>query len=306
MAENIHGWILIDKPEEVSSARALGPLRRLLRKTKIGHTGTLDPFASGLLLVAVGEATKLINYAMDDKKEYEFTITWGENRDTLDREGAVTASSTKIPTAAEISAIIPQFIGTIMQEPPIYSALKVQGKRAYQLARAGEELTLSSREVTCHNLTLQSHDGAATTLRLTCGKGFYVRALARDIAALLGCCGYVSHLRRTRLGKFMVHDAIKLAYLEKLMHNADAANALNLLQVQKLEVVLDDILVQQAKAGHAARLHQGQSLLLDDIAQGAVAISEQQIVAVQCDGKLVAMCKYTHGYLKPVRVFNIN
>ncbi len=302
----MHGWLLIDKPEGTSSAHALSPLRRLLRKTKIGHTGTLDLLASGLLLVAVGEATKLINYAMDDQKEYEFTIAWGENRTTLDREGEVTETNPKIPTHAEIVALLPQFIGKIEQAPPIYSALKIEGKRAYALARAGEEVTLAKRYVDCHQLTLVEHKEMHTSFVLTCGKGFYVRSLARDIAAHLGCCGYVAQLRRTRLGKFKVIDAITLDYLEKLVHNAEAVNLSDLLHVQKLEVVLDDILVQQVTAEHAMRLQQGQRLKVDNALPPIVTMHDMQLVAVRYEECMVAMCNYNQGYLQPVRVFNIN
>jgi tRNA pseudouridine55 synthase len=295
----MNGWLLLDKPPGISSSQALSPLRKLRPKVKVGHTGTLDPFASGLLLIGLGEATKLINYAMDDKKEYTFTMHWGESRDTLDCDGNVTFQDARTPTAEQIIAVIPSFIGDIQQEPPAFSALKVNGKRAYNLARAGEKVVLAARSAHCYSLTLEKHQGDKSTFKLLCGKGFYVRSLARDIANKLGFHAYVYSLRRTRLGKFNVENAITLDYLQNLVHNAVTGMQLIKSCVLSMDTVLDDILVQEVSTEAGKLLHQGQKLSIS-----GSNIVEGQVVAAKADGQLIAMCVFTCGALKPVRVFN--
>jgi tRNA pseudouridine55 synthase len=202
------GFILLDKEVGISSAKALYPIKKSLPKGfKVGHAGTLDPFASGLLIVAVGKATKTLEYVMGMNKTYEFTVRWGEATDTDDITGKIIQTSDKIPTSNEILDVINEMHGIIMQKPPKYSAIHVNGKRAYDLARDGIEFELQAREVKVIKLSLVSHDGAYTSFILECGKGCYVRSIATDIAAKLGTCCYVSELRRTKIGKFSVNDS---------------------------------------------------------------------------------------------------
>lgn len=245
------GWINLDKPLDISSARAVAKAKWLLyqlpkkegikSKIKIGHAGTLDPLASGILPLAVGKATKTVPYMMDAGKAYKFTVTWGQERTTDDAEGEVTQTSDKCPTNTEIEQILPQFIGNIMQTPPNFSAIKLGGKRAYDLARSGQEVAIKPREVFVKSLeiasTLNTSPLSLTTDFLChCGKGVYIRSLARDIGRVLGCYGYVSALRRTQVGKFNENNAISLEMLENMVHKG-VSNFL-----QPVEFVLDDIL----------------------------------------------------------------
>lgn len=213
----VHGWLVLDKPLGLTSTQALGRARRLLSGKKAGHGGTLDPLATGILPLAFGEATKLIPYIMDGDKEYEFTITWGESRATDDAEGAVTATSSIRPHAEQIRAALPSFTGTIWQKPPAFSAIKVQGERAYDLARAGEAVELASREVLIHKFELiEVINENSASFRAASGKGMYVRSLARDLAEKLGTVGYVSQLRRTKVGPFTLKNAVSIEKLESL------------------------------------------------------------------------------------------
>jgi tRNA pseudouridine55 synthase len=211
----LHGWLILDKPRGLGSTQAVGAVKRILReggyaKTRIGHGGTLDPLAEGVLPIALGEATKLAGRMLDASKVYEFTVRFGEETDTLDMEGAVVATSDRLPTAHAIAAVLPRFTGPIAQVPPAYSALKVDGKRAYDLARAGEAVELATRAVTIHELELISADATSATLRAHVSKGTYIRSLARDIARALETCGHVTYLRRTKAGPFAQAQAISL------------------------------------------------------------------------------------------------
>lgn len=221
-----HGWLILDKPRELGSTQAVSAVKRIARKAgygkiKVGHGGTLDPLAEGVLPIALGEATKLAGRMLDANKTYAFTLKFGEETDTLDTEGAVIATSDVRPTHAQVEAVLPQFTGPIEQIPPAYSALKIDGKRAYDLARAGEEVVLKSRNVTIHGLTLV--DGPlgedpveAVTLLANVSKGTYIRSLARDIAYALGSAGHVTYLRRVKAGPFHEDQAISLDILEKI------------------------------------------------------------------------------------------
>ena len=211
----LHGWLILDKPRGLGSTQAVGAVKRILReggyaKTRIGHGGTLDPLAEGVLPIALGEATKLAGRMLDASKVYEFTVRFGEETDTLDMEGAVVATSDRLPTADEIAAVLPRFTGPIEQVPPVYSALKVDGRRAYDLARAGEAVELATRAVTIHELELLRADQTSATLRAHVSKGTYIRSLARDIARVLETCGHVTYLRRTKAGPFAQAQAISL------------------------------------------------------------------------------------------------
>ncbi|HTG63780.1 MAG TPA: tRNA pseudouridine(55) synthase TruB, partial [Sphingomicrobium sp.] len=240
-AGRINGWIILDKPVGLGSTQAVSAVKRALRdagepKTKVGHGGTLDPLASGVLPIALGEATKLAGRMLDATKAYDFTIRFGEETDTLDLEGKVIATSDVRPSRAEVEAILPRFTGPIRQTPPAFSALKVDGKRAYDLARAGEEVELAQREVTIHALSIVAAGANEATLSATVSKGTYIRSLARDIALALNTVGHVTMLRRTKAGPFTLERAISLDFL------GDAAKARQLTRtVLPLEAGLDDI-----------------------------------------------------------------
>lgn len=295
-----HGWLVLDKPLGLSSAQAVGRVKRLLKIKKIGHAGTLDPLASGILPLAIGEATKTVSYAMDGMKGYRFTVRWGEETETDDAEGAVTQTSDRRPMREEILAILPEFIGDITQMPPAYSALKVNGKRAYALARAGEDVVLAARTVTIHTLELtELLDEDHATFEVTCGKGTYVRALARDFGRKLSCLGHVSMLRRTQVGQFLEKDAISLDKLEELVHNP--ALSWGLLPV---DVVLDDILALDISAAEEQRLRNGQAIgIMGSLPQLS---QDPRVVRVKCAGRMVALGEIAGNVLKPVRVFNID
>ncbi|MDF3047144.1 MAG: truB [Candidatus Midichloriaceae bacterium] len=293
------GWIILDKPLSISSATALNKIKRTLllpKSCKIGHAGTLDPMASGVLVVALGEATKAIKFAMSSCKSYNFTITWGENRDTIDVEGSVTERNDKRPALNDIKAMLAEFVPTYMQTPPQYSAVKVAGKRAYDLARSGKEFELQPKPVSLTKAEVIEHNKDSTTISIDCGKGFYVRSLAFDLASKLGVLGYVSHLRRTRIGKFTESDAISLESLEKLMHNDSTCNWNNL--IMPITAVLDDILVQQVSELDASRLKFGQKIRINS------EDTSEEVVAV-CENIPVAICSLEAGVLIPRRIFNL-
>jgi tRNA pseudouridine55 synthase len=289
----ISGWLLIDKPEDISSAKALNAIKRFVKPAKVGHAGTLDPFASGLLVVGIGSTTRLMEYAVHGSKKYEFTIKFGEDRDTIDPTGQVIATSDERPSKEEILAILPQFMGEIEQIPPAFSAIKIKGKRAYALARDGQEVALEARRVTTHSLELGSFSEAEATFLLHCSKGYYVRSLAHDLCQRLGACGYVSHLRRTMSGKFSIKGAISLEYLEEIVHNSDYDTFHALLKSPL--AALDDILVQEITGADAERIRNG-------LAIKAGALTEPE-VALTCDNILVAICRLESGQLKPYKVF---
>jgi len=288
----IHGWLVLDKPLGLSSNQALGKARRLFNAAKAGHGGTLDPLASGVLPVAFGEATKLVSYAMDGSKTYAFDITWGAQTSTDDAEGETVAESDLRPTADAIEQVLPQFTGTIEQTPPAYSAIKVDGERAYKLARAGEEVDLPSRDVEIYGLRLTGSSDDTASLEVDCGKGTYVRSLARDIALALGTVGHVSALRRTRVGPFTEKDAFSLDKLELLSHSAPLENA-----ILPLETPLDDIPEVAVMDSEAKRLRTGQAIHLPQLGEGVVLITTA--------GKPVALGWLEEGELRPKRVFNL-
>ncbi len=259
------GWINLYKPEGISSAQAVGCVKRFLRdytgeKVKIGHAGTLDPLASGVLPLAVGEATKTVPYVMADEKAYAFTIHWGQATETDDREGEVVETHEHRPSESEIKAILQQFTGDIQQTPPAYSAIKVDGKRAYALARAGEEVTLSARPIQIHTLSLESIDDADyATFACRCGKGTYIRSLARDIALALGTVGHVSMLTRTAVGKFSLQNAISLDFFEKTAKNTPENQVGIPAWLTPVETVLDDILAIHLEPHDYEKLRHGQT-----------------------------------------------
>ena len=295
----LHGWIILDKPVGIGSTQCVGRVKRALRdageaKVKVGHGGTLDPLASGVLPIALGEATKLAGRMLDATKAYEFTIVIGTQTDTLDLEGKVIATSDVRPTLAEIEAVLPRFTGPIEQVPPAYSALKIDGTRAYDLARKGEAVELKPRSVTVHALkVLPSEDGeelAEITLSATVSKGTYIRSLARDIAVALGTVGHVTMLRRTRAGPFDLEQAISLDFLD------DAAKARALTRVVlPLIAGLDDIPALPVTPDQARLLRHGQMLFGIPAMPGLhVAMEAETLVAlveVSDDG-----CKVVRGF----------
>ncbi len=293
----LHGWIILDKPVGLGSTQAVGAVKRLLReagepKTKVGHGGTLDPLASGVLPIALGEATKLAGRMLDATKVYEFTIRFGAETDTLDAGGVIVATSDVVPSAAEIAAILPRFIGPITQVPPAYSALKIDGKPAYARARAGEELEMKAREVTVHALDLAEFEGSYATLSATVSKGTYIRSLARDIAQALGTVGHVAYLRRTKAGPFDLESAISLDFLESAAKARSLDGA-----VMPITAALDDIPALPVTPDQARLLRHGQMLFGISVSPG---------LAIAMDGKMpVALVEQTGDGLKVVRGFNL-
>jgi tRNA pseudouridine55 synthase len=293
--KKINGWVLLDKPLGLTSTQALGKVRFLLGAQKAGHGGTLDPLASGVLPIALGEATKLIPFVMDGQKEYYFTIRWGEARTTEDAEGEITATSAVRPDAAAIEAVLPRFIGSINQMPPIFSALKVDGQRAYDLARAGEVVNLTARTVQIFDCKLISTpDADHATLVVACGKGTYVRSLARDIALALGTVGHVSALRRSRVGCFALEQTISLEKLAELAHKGDALTALH-----AMTLALDDIPARIVDMQEAHRLRHGQSILA-----APSEVLHSMMLATEA-GQPIAIIAYQDGVWQPVRGFNL-
>jgi tRNA pseudouridine55 synthase len=301
----VHGWLILDKPYGMSSTQAVGKIRWLFNAEKAGHGGTLDPLASGLLPIALGEATKTVSYAMDGRKIYRFTACWGEERTTDDLEGEVTVRSDKRPTSAEIESILPRFTGDIMQTPPAFSAIKVAGERAYDLARAGEAVELAERPVHIAELRLvEVPDADHATFEVTCGKGTYIRSLVRDMGRFLGTAAHVSMLRRIAVGPFTEAHMISLENLTELSHKADGGNATTTEMTGALlpiETVLDGIPALAIDAEQARRLRLGQPVLL----RGANAPIAEDAVLVTSGGKPVGIGHIEQGMLKPKRLFNL-
>lgn len=287
----INGWLNLNKPLGISSAQAVNKVKWLLRPKKLGHAGTLDPLATGVLPIALGEGTKCVNLLMDAKKIYEFTVTLGERRATDDAEGEVVAACDTIPTAAELEAQLPRFTGPIQQVPPAYSAIKVDGQRAYTLARAGEAVELKSREVTIHRLELLGVEGREAHFRAQVSKGTYIRSLGRDIAQAAGSEGYISRLHRAAVGPFTDSTAISLDFLEESDHKAPP--------ILPLGTALDDIPVCALDGQQLNRLRHGQSVALTN------PMPPAEPVAVLFEGNLVALARTDGATLHPVRLLNL-
>jgi tRNA pseudouridine55 synthase len=297
----IHGWVVFDKPLNMSSTQAVGKIRWLFDADKAGHGGTLDPLATGLLPIALGEATKTVQWAMDGRKTYRFRVKWGAETATDDLEGEVTAQSDIRPTLLSIESILKQFTGQITQVPPIYSALKIDGERAYDLARAGEKPEMTPRLVMIEELRLlDGSDPEQADFETVCGKGTYIRALARDIGRALGCLGHLTLLRRTQVGPFSEKDMISLEKLEELRHRTPNEGALQG-ALHSISTVLDDIPALAVTDQDAAKLRQGQSVLL----RGANAPINCEAVLVNHDGRPLGICEIYQGSLKTKRLFNL-
>ncbi|MBC7586057.1 tRNA pseudouridine(55) synthase TruB [Tardiphaga sp. vice352] len=299
---DVHGWVVLDKPIGMTSTHAVAVVKRLFQAKRAGHAGTLDPLASGGLPIAMGEATKTVPFVMDGRKRYRFTVTWGEERDTDDTEGKVTFTSEARPTPEQIRALLPQFIGNIEQTPPQYSAIKIAGERAYDLARDGEVVPLVPRPVVIHDFVLvEQQDGGHSVFEAECGKGTYVRALARDMGRLLGCYGHISALRRTLVGPFAEADMIPLEQLEALCDRAASGEGNLADALLPVETALDDIPALAVTRADAARLHRGQAVLL----RGRDAPDSSGTVYVTVAGRLLALAEIANGELIPKRVFNL-
>jgi tRNA pseudouridine55 synthase len=300
----VSGWICLDKPYDLTSTHAVSRVRRLFNAQKAGHAGTLDPLATGILPIALGEATKTVPFLVDADKTYVFTIAWGRTTATYDREGETIVESEVRPTVAEVEAALPRFVGEISQVPPAYSAIKVDGERSYDLARAGEAVELAPRIVTVHSARVaDAPDADHVTLEIECGKGTYVRAICRDLADALGACGHVSNLRRTRVGCFSDKTAVTLEMLEDLGHKARQSELL-----LPVETALDDIPELAVTDEDAFRLKQGRSIVLVPRQVEAVKARLKpgsRTVSAMAGGKVVALCEMRAGRLEPSRVFHL-
>jgi tRNA pseudouridine55 synthase len=298
----VHGWLVIDKEPGITSAKVVYKARKILNAAKVGHSGTLDPLATGVLPLAFGEATKTVSYMMDGKKEYRFTVQWGEARDTDDAEGVVIETSDHRPNEDEIKAKLGNFIGEIEQVPPAYSAIKVDGERAYKLARAEKSVELKARKIFIERFELlEMPDADHATFEVTSGKGAYIRGLTRDLARELGTVGHISALRRTRVGPFNEKDAISLDKLEELGHNTAAVDIL-----RPVETALDDIPALALTEDEARRLRCGQSVSALDVAKRTplTDIDQGATICAMADGKVVALARIEGGEIRPFRVLN--
>ena len=300
----ISGWVNLDKPYDFGSTQAVGRVRRIFNAQKAGHAGTLDPLATGVLPIALGEATKTVSFLMDADKAYRFTIEWGRTTASFDREGATTATSDVRPTPEQVAAVLPEFIGDILQIPPAFSAVKVDGERAYDLARAGETVELKAREISIYSArVVDAPDADHVEIAVECGKGTYVRAIVRDIAERLGACAHVSALRRTRVGPFDEDSAITLELLEDLGHKARCLEAL-----LPVETALDDIPELAVTTEDAFKLKQGRPIVL--VPRQVEALKARlspgtRTVSAMEGGSIVALCEMRAGKLEPSRVFHL-
>ena len=309
----VSGWISLDKPSGITSTQAVSRVRWLLGAQKAGHAGTLDPMATGVLPIALGEATKTVPFLMEADKAYRFTIEWGRSTDSFDAEGAVTATSDVRPSAAAVAEALGPFVGEIMQVPPAFSAVKVDGERAYDLARQGIEVELQPRPVVIHQAQVlgapdADPDPGHVEIEIVCGKGTYVRSLARDLGERLGACGHVSTLRRTRVGRFDEAQAISMESLEEFCHRSAGLEAL-----LPVETALDDIPALAVTQEDAFRLSQGRAVvLLPRQVETLRARLKPRIVGDQDasrtvlateGGRALALCEMRAGRLSPTRLF---
>ena len=308
----VNGWICLDKPVDLGSTDAVSRVRRLFNAQKGGHAGTLDPLASGILPIALGEATKTVPFLMEAGKSYRFTIQWGSTTASFDREGEVIARSDVRPTVDQVEAALPAFIGEIMQGPPQFSAIKVDGQRAYDLAREGVEFELEARPITVHRLAVvEVPDADHVTLEMDCGKGSYVRAIVRDLAEALGACGHVSALRRTRVGGFSEENATPLEKLAEIEHMDDRLGVL-----LPVETALDDIPALALTTEDAFRLKQGRSVVLVPrqveelrprlVSRTVAGHDASRTVLATFEGRAHALCEMRAGRLNPTRIFHLD
>ncbi|MBY0532531.1 MAG: tRNA pseudouridine(55) synthase TruB [Xanthobacteraceae bacterium] len=295
---DVNGWAVLDKPIGMTSTTAVAAVRRIFKAKKAGHAGTLDPLASGVLPIALGEATKTVPFVQDGRKIYRFTVRFGIETDTDDAEGKETARSSSRPSREDVDALLPAFTGTILQTPPQFSALKVGGERAYDLARGGETVELAPREIEIESFSLiETPDADHAEFEVECGKGTYVRSLARDIGRKLGCLGHVSRLRRMRVGDFAEEGTVNLMQLEQAAADEAALHAL----LQPVAAGLQSLPAVKVSEPDAQRLAQGQSVFL----RGRDAPVFEGPVSVSVSGNLVALAEMEAGALHPRRIFNL-
>ncbi|MDD4555934.1 MAG: tRNA pseudouridine(55) synthase TruB [Alphaproteobacteria bacterium] len=296
--EDLNGWLIIDKPRDITSNAVVNITRRIFNANKNGHTGTLDPFATGVLPIAFGEATKLISYVMDGDKEYEFLIQWGVETSTDDTEGEIVGESEVFPSKEEILKMIPQFIGKIKQTPSAFSAIKINGQRAYDLARKGEDVEMPEREIEIYALELlEELPNHQAKFRVACSKGTYVRTLGKDLAKKLGTLGYLLELRRTKCGVFSSDDNILLDKIKKIEYKEELAKVL-----LPIETSLRDIAEIAVSEADAAKLKQGQKI--SPKPYQIDALIGREVVAV-FEGRLVAIVGVDVSKISPLRVFNL-
>lgn len=301
--QKVDGWVILDKALGMTSTAAVGAVRRILDANKAGHAGTLDPLASGVLPIALGEATKTLPYVVDSKKCYRFTLKWGEATTTDDREGEITDRSDVRPSEADINAGLGDFIGEIEQVPPAYSAIKVNGERAYDMARRGDTVKLEARRIWIERFELvEMRDADQAVFHVVSGKGAYMRSLARDLALRVGTVGHIAELRRTAVGRFTEENAISLDELEAFGQSPAASRAL-----LPVETPLDDIPALALTEQEATRLRNGQavSLLRKLDLERISAFDDGETVLATALGKPVALTKYSAGEVRPVRVLNV-
>lgn len=310
--EDVSGWVVLDKPEDLTSTQAVSAVRRVFNANKAGHSGTLDPLASGILPIALGEATKTVPWLMEAEKTYLFTIKWGVSTDTQDREGKAIAESDVRPTADAIRAALAGFIGEIEQVPPQFSAVKVDGERAYDIARAGESVELEPRQVVVYEAELVGTEAPDLAhFRVRSGKGFYIRALVRDLAAKLGAEGHVWRLRRTAVGPFSETKSVTLDDLKLLGQKGAALERLN-----PVETALADIPALAINGEDAFKLRQGRPIvLLPHVVEDLRPKFRDRTIAGQdasraalalFQGKAIALGDVRAGKFKPTRVFQIS
>lgn len=309
--EAVSGWVCLDKPYDLGSTDAVSRVRRLFNAQKAGHAGTLDPLATGVLPIALGEATKTVPFLMEAEKVYRFSIEWGRSTASFDREGSTTATSDVRPSPEAVAEALKAFVGEIQQVPPAFSAIKVDGERAYDLAREGIEVELEARTVVIHEAAVtDAPDPDHVEITVRCGKGTYVRSIVRDIAETLGACGHVSALRRLRVGPFAAESAIGLDILEDLVHRGARLEAL-----LPVETALDDIPELAVTDEDAFKLKQGRPIVLlprqvetlkTRLKPRTIAGQDaSRTVSAISDGKIVALCEMRAGKLSPTRVFHL-
>jgi len=299
---DVHGWVVLDKPVGMTSTHAVSVIKRLFTAKRAGHAGTLDPLASGCLPIALGDATKTVPFVVDGRKVYRFAVRWGEERDTDDAEGRVVAASDARPAPEAIAALLPGFLGAIEQVPPRFSAIKIEGERAYDIARDGEDFELKPRIVNIDRLVqVEAPDRDHAGFEAECGKGTYVRSLARDLGRALGCYGHVSSLRRTAVGPFSEADMISLEQLQALCHRAAAGEGNLADALLPVATALDDIPALAVSRADAARLQRGQAVLM----RGRDAPVVRGTVYVTASGSLIALAELDRGEIVPKRVFNL-
>lgn len=291
----ISGWVILDKPIGIGSTQCVSKVKWLYQAAKAGHAGTLDPLATGMLPLALGEATRTVPYIMDGQKTYKFTVTWGVETNTDDLEGEAVQSSDERPTREAIIALLPKYIGEIEQVPPQFSAVKIDGERAYKRARDGEEVEIAARKVEIETLTLLKADEHSASFETTCGKGTYVRALARDMGRDLGCFGHITELHRTAVGPFLEEDLVPLEKLVELEGDLEALDA----ELFTTGTALDDVVEVPVTKEQVHRLRLGNSIVL----RGRDAIAHANEAFASSGDELIAIGEVSRGQFKPKRVF---